>query len=407
MSKFTYHGKTKAGEAVHETVEVADRYDVYDVARKAGHEVVSIDEVRGFSFNSALNMEKINAFLSRVKQDEVIMLTRNLSAMLKAGLSLTRALSVGERQTKNPRLKALLVAIREQVNKGDQFNAALSGHKEFSPLYVAMVRAGEEGGTLADALEILATQLHRASELKKKVRGAMIYPAIVIAVMIGIGVLMMIYVVPTLTATFKELNIELPLATKVIIFTSDFLVNHTLLAFGGAFALFATLVAVLKSKPGKRAFAWTITRIPVIGVMAKELNAARTARTLSSLLSSGVDVVGALGITADVVQNPYYRAIITNAAERVQKGNALSEAFIERSDLYPVLVGEMIAVGEETGQISQMLVEVALFYENEVERKTKDLSTIIEPILMVVIGGGVGFFALAMIMPIYSISENI
>jgi type IV pilus assembly protein PilC len=141
--------------------------------------------------------------------------------------------------------------------------------------------------------------------------------------------------------------------------------------------------------------------------MAKETNTARTARTLSSLLASGVDVVGAITITEDVVQNSFYKKVIKEAALRVEKGKPLSEVFMEREDLYPVLVGEMIAVGEETGQISKMLEQLAVFYENEVEQKTKDLSTIIEPILMVVIGSAVGFFALAMISPIYSISDSI
>jgi type IV pilus assembly protein PilC len=150
-----------------------------------------------------------------------------------------------------------------------------------------------------------------------------------------------------------------------------------------------------------------VVRLPIIGNIAKEANAARTARTLSSLLSSGVDVLRALSITRDVVQNYYYKEIIAEAALRVEKGTALSETFIERKDLYPILVGEMIAVGEETGQISNMLQELAEFYENEVEHKTKDLSTIIEPVLMVVIGGTVGFFALAMIAPIYSIADSI
>jgi type IV pilus assembly protein PilC len=158
---------------------------------------------------------------------------------------------------------------------------------------------------------------------------------------------------------------------------------------------------------GKVAVSWTVVRLPVIGNMAKEANAARTARTLSSLLGSGVDVIRSIEITEEVLQNVFYKKIIHEARVRVEKGTALSEVFIERSDLYPILVGEMILVGEETGQIAGMLGELAIYYETEVERKTKDLSTIIEPLLMVVIGGGVGFFAMALIAPIYSIGDSI
>jgi type IV pilus assembly protein PilC len=166
------------------------------------------------------------------------------------------------------------------------------------------------------------------------------------------------------------------------------------------------MVYAIKSKPGKIATSWFIPKLPVIGNLAKEMNSARTARTLSSLLNSGVDVIQSLAITEEVVQNEIYRRIIRDARTRVEKGSALSDAFIERTDLYPILVGEMILVGEETGQIAGMLGELAIFYETEVERKTKDLSTIIEPLLMV-IGGGVGFFALALIAPIYSIGNGI
>lgn len=406
MARFTYEGKTKDGTPVTQTVDVNDRYAVYDIARQNGHEVVSIHEAARFSFSFSFNLDHINAMLSRVKRDQLVMFTRNLSAMLKAGLPLTRALSVGERQTKNPRLKQIVFTLQGDIGKGEPLNVALGKHpKEFSSLYVSMVRAGEEGGTLADALSLIALQLHRSSELIKKVRGAMIYPAIVISLMGAIGVLMMIFVVPTLTATFKELDMDLPATTRFIMFLSDAFSQHTILVFGIMIGTIAGFVSAARMPLGRRAFEWLVVRLPVIGAMAKEMNAARTSRTLSSLLSSGVDVVAALSITADVVQNTFYKAIIRDAAVRVEKGKALSEAFIERNDLYPILVGEMIAVGEETGQISHMLEEVAEFYEAEVERKTKDLSTIIEPLLMVVIGVGVGFFALAMIMPIYSISD--
>ena len=235
----------------------------------------------------------------------------------------------------------------------------------------------------------------------------MIYPAIVVIVMLSIGVLMMIFVIPTLTKTFKELKAELPTSTKIVMGMSDFMANHTILAVAVMFGSIFGFMSILKTPIGQRVFEWIIIRLPIIGGMVKETNAARTARTLSSLLASGVDVVGAIIITTDVVQNSFYKQVLAEAASRVEKGRPLSEVFIEREDLYPILVGEMIAVGEETGQIAKMLEQLAVFYENEVEQKTKDLSTIIEPLLMVVIGGAVGFFALAMIAPIYSISDSI
>jgi type II secretory pathway component PulF len=407
MPTFTYKGTTADGSAVEETLDAADRFAVYDHARASGHLLVSLAEQHPFSLGRLLRLERARTLFERVTQDEIVMLSRNLGAMLRAGLALTRALSVSERQTGSGALRRILGDIREQVQKGTQFHESLAAYpRVFSPLYVAMVRAGEEGG-LAEALAAIALQLEQSSNLKKKIRGAMVYPAIVITAMLGIGVLMMIFVVPTLTQTFAQLNIELPLTTRIILGISGFLSAHTVTALGALVGAIVGFVAAYRTAIGRAAVEWTLLRLPVIGTLVKETNAARTARTLSSLLRAGVDVVGALSITEDVVQHSAYKKVLADAAAHVQKGKPLSEDFINSEDFYPVLVGEMVSVGEETGQIPQMLEEIAVFYESEVERKTKDLSTVIEPVLMVVIGAAVGFFALAVISPIYSISDSI
>jgi len=408
MARFTYHGEDSDGKKVHETVTAADRYAVYDLARTNGHTVSSIVEPSHFTLGAGINMERINIALGRVKQDELVMMTRNLGSMLIAGLTITRALSVIERQSKNAKLKHIVTSIIARINKGDQFFESLKDHpKVFDDLYIAMIRAGEESGNLAESLKTLSVQMEKASNLKKKVKGAMIYPSIVLTVMFIIGILMMIFVMPQITGIFKNMGSDLPATTQAMISLSDFLVEHTAIALSAIVGFVVLVRYLLASRPGKIATSWLVTRLPAIGTMAKETNAARTARTLSSLLNSGVDVIQALEITEEVVQNYFYRQILRTARDRVEKGTALSETFIERSDLYPILVGEMILVGEETGSISGMLGELAIFYETEVERKTKDLSTIIEPLLMVVIGAGVGFFALALIAPIYSISNGI
>jgi len=408
MAKFTYTGEDHEGKKVINTVEADDRFAVYSIARDQGHTVSSIGAPGKLKLGSAWNMERINFLMSRVKEDELVMVTRNLGSMLIAGLTVTRALSVIERQSSNPRLTGVVKRVIERINQGDPFNETLKEFPEtFDNLYVSLVRAGEETGNLADSLKTLAIQMERASNLKKKVKGAMIYPAIVVTVMFVIGILMMIYVMPQITGVFKGMNKELPATTSILIGVSDFLVNYTVFALGGIFGLIGGFIYFLRTKWGKIASSWLIVRLPVIGNLAKETNAARTARTLSSLLNSGVDVIRSINITEEVLQNVFYKEVLADAAARVEKGTSLSETFIERKDLYPILVGEMILVGEETGQIAGMLGELAIFYETEVERKTKDLSTIVEPILMVVIGATVGFFALALIAPIYSISDGL
>jgi type IV pilus assembly protein PilC len=408
MPVFTYYGEDKDGKKVTNTVTANDRFSVYAIARTEGHSVSSIDEGSKLVLKKFLNIERINYVLSRVKQDELVMVTRNLGSMLTAGLTVSRALSVIERQTRNPRLKGVTKRIVERINQGDQFNVALAEFPEvFDNLYVAMVKAGEESGSLAESLKTLSVQMERATNLKKKIKGAMIYPAIVISVMIGIAILMMIYVMPQITGVFKGMDKELPATTQFLISASDLMASSPLLVLLTVIGVVVGLMTFLRSKIGKITVSWLVVRLPIIGPMAKETNAARTARTLSSLLNSGVDVLRSIEITEEVIQNVFYKKIVREAAVRVEKGTALSEVFIERSDMYPILVGEMILVGEETGQIAGMLGELAIYYETEVERKTKDLSTIIEPLLMVVIGAGVGFFALALIAPIYSISDGL
>ncbi|MEX2341102.1 MAG: type II secretion system F family protein, partial [Candidatus Paceibacterota bacterium] len=401
--KFTYIGTTKSGQSVKETVEAADRFAVYDIARQKGATVTNVSRADGWSVRNFFNMDRINAFLSRVSVDQLVLMTRNLSGMLTAGLPLSRALSVIERQTRNPRLKLVMADVRERIQKGDQFNQALAAHPRiFDHLYIAMVRAGEESGGLSEALKLLSVQMERSSSLRKRIKSAMIYPSIVLVIMSGIGIVMMIYVMPSITGTFKGMGVDLPATTKALITASDFMVANTVVFFLGLFAVIFGFIFLLRTRVGKLGWHWTILHLPIIGTMVKEVNAARTARTLSSLLTSGVDVMRSLEITTDVVQNVYYKPVLTEARKAVERGEALSGVFMKNEKLYPVFVGEMMMVGEETGSVGDMLKELAIFYENEVERKTKDLSTIIEPVLMVVIGATVGFFALAMIAPIYS-----
>ncbi len=224
---------------------------------------------------------------------------------------------------------------------------------------------------------------------------------------IGIGTMMMIYVVPTLASTFKEMNADLPTSTKIVIAISDFLSQNTALAGILLIGCIAAIYLAHKTPGGKRVSDWMFLHTPMVGGIVREVNAARTARTLASLLSSGVSVLTAFEILEEVIQNSYFKEVIRASAVSVGQGEPISAVFSRREDLYPPFVGEMIAVGEETGQLAEMMKRLALFYEDEVDRKTKDLSTVIEPFLMLAIGGAVGFFAVAMIAPIYSLSQNI
>ena len=228
-----------------------------------------------------------------------------------------------------------------------------------------------------------------------------------ISIMIIIGVLMLIFVVPSITATFKDLNVTLPFMTRVLISSSDFLKNNIIVSILSIVVICVAAYFLSISKKGKRIIDGALLRLPVIGELVKETNSARTARTLSSLLSSGVPFADCLTIVSDVVQNSYFKDILIEAKAKVEKGETISSVFLSKTSVCPVFVGEMMNVGEETGRLPSMLMEVATFYENSVDQKTKDMSTIIEPVLMVIIGIAVGFFALAMIVPIYSLMDTI
>ena len=270
-----------------------------------------------------------------------------------------------------------------------------------------MVNAGEESGNLPESLHIIGEQLTKSYELRRKIKGAMIYPAIVITLIIAIAILMMIFLVPTLSETFRELGGELPLSTQVIIWVSDFLVRYVFFVLIALAATGMLCASFFKTPIGKRYLSFALLKLPVISSITKQANAALTMRTLSSLISSGVSMVQALEITKKVLQNPFYTNVLERAEKEVQKGLPLSSVFQAEGKLYPVLVGEMIEVGEETGKLSEMLLKGAVFYEGEVDSITKNLSTVIEPALMIIIGIAVGFFAVAMIKPIYSLGDLI
>jgi type IV pilus assembly protein PilC len=225
--------------------------------------------------------------------------------------------------------------------------------------------------------------------------------------MVIIGILMFIFVIPTLLKTFTELNVQLPLATRMILYASNTMQNYGLLVLVGFIIIVFCFYWVIRQPWGKSMLHSSLLKIPIIGPLVQEVNTARTARTLSSLLNSGVNVIESVSITATVIQNVHFKAVLNEAGESIRKGEPMSKIFAKYEKLYPVFFAEMMSVGEETGKTSEMLLGVAHYYEGDVEQKTKDMSTVIEPFLMIMIGAAVGFFAVAMISPMYSLVNAI
>lgn len=402
---FFYKAKTKTGEILEGTLDSIDRLTLAHELRSRGHIPISISEKKNNFFE---NITKIANIFSKISVSEQIIFTKNLSGMLKAGLSISRALSVLEKQTKNVTLNKVLNSLSNDINSGETFSSGLAKFPDvFSKLFVSMTKAGEESGNLSGALSDIGGNLEKSHSLTKKVKGALVYPGVILSAMVVIGVLMFAFVVPTLANTFKELGVVLPLSTRIIIYFGNFFSNNLILTFVLLVGVLGGFYSLFRAKFMARYMDYTILKLPVVGTITKELNTARTARTMSSLLFSGVSIIRAVEITEDVVQNIYFKKVLNEVKISIEHGSPFSDVFKTHSDLYPVMMAEMIQVGEETGKLSEMLLQIAMFYEEEIENKTKNLSTIIEPILMIVIGVGVGFFAISMISPLYSVLDSI
>ena len=403
--KFKYKAQKTDGSYVEDIAEARDNFELAKILKEKDLSLISAKPVDN------TKLEKLVSSIlnfGTVSTNEKILFGKNLSSMIEAGLPLSRAIEVIGRQSRNKKFKSVMNDINDSIKSGDSLSGALTKHPAvFSKLFISMVKAGEESGDLVGSLSVVSTQMEKTHELKKKVRGAMIYPGVIITAMAGIGIFMLMFIVPTLTKTFTELNVDLPKSTQFIISLSNAFKEHTILLLGAVGFLIIMIILGFKTVIGRKILDWFFLHFPLFSGLVKEINSARTARTLSALISSGVPYINAVDITCDVVQNSYYKKVLKKAGKNVELGLPVAKVFEENQKLYPVFVSEMIAVGEETGELGQMLMKVASYYENEVEQKTKNMSTIIEPLLMIVVGAAVGFFALSMISPMYSLVENI
>lgn len=405
MTTYQYKAIDKEGKNVEGSIDAKDKIEMYHLLKKDGNTVLSVKEIKSSPLSS-FSFSNIFSFVGGVKSHDKIIFARNLGQMIDAGLPITRGLSIMERQSKKGKFRDILKSLNESLSRGDTLSDSMSKFPTvFSSLFVSMVKAGEESGNLSLALRNVGEQMEKSYQLTKKIKGALMYPAVIICLMVIIGILMMVYMVPTLTSTFVGLGIQLPLSTRIIIAISDFLKSYFLLVIIGTIIAIFGIMAGLRTKKGQRILDYLLIHAPIMGEIVKQVNSARTARTLSSLLSSGVDIVIAISVTKDVVQNSYYKEILDDIEKTIEKGDPISNVFLTNDKLYPLFVGEMVSVGEETGKMGEMLLGVAKFYEDEVDQKTKDMSSVIEPVLMIFIGAAVGFFAISMLGPTYSLAD--
>jgi len=338
---------------------------------------------------------------------EKLFFTRNMEVMIRTGVPLPRSFSILAKQAKNTKFKKALNEISEKIMKGDNLSDALAFFPDiFSSLYRETLKVGEETGKIEESLNILSQQMEREHELKSKVKTAMVYPVMVLILTVLIGIAMFIFAIPKLKQAFTELKVELPFTTKMLIAFSDFMVEKWPLFLLIVCILIVLIAIAVKKKKGGKITSTITLKIPIVSKIIKQVNSALTLRTLSSLMSAGVPIVRALDIASGSLSNYFFKQSLKNASMIVEKGKKVSEALEPYKHLYSPMVIEMMKVGEETGETSEVLEKLASFYEKEVAAATEKISSVIEPFLIIVIGGIVGFFALSMMQPMFSIMKG-
>lgn len=406
MPKFSYIAKSVSGEEKTGKIEAKDVHQLATTLKSQGFILVNADIEKEKEKNSLLNITI--PFLSRVSLTDKMMFTRNLQVMISSGLSLPKSLQVLSLQGKNKVFTKAILDIKEEVIKGNNFSDSLKKYPNiFSELFQNMIKVGEEAGNLEEVLVILSKQMEREHELKSKIIGALMYPAVIITAMIGIGILMLVMVVPSIAETFEDLGIELPVTTQFIIGLGTFMAEKWYLSIIGTIIFAGFFWFGLKTKKVKKVIDGILLRLPIVSSLIKKTNSAATIRTLSSLLSAGIPIVRSLEIVSNTLGNFYYKKALSEAGEKVKKGGKLSDALSHYKEIYPIIVIQMIRVGEETGETSSILAKLADFFEEEVGNATKNMASIIEPILMLIVGAVIGFFAISMIQPMYSMLDAI
>lgn len=346
--------------------------------------------------------------LQGVRLQEKIVFIEDLSLMLKSGIPVARALKILSKQTGNKKFAKVLESLTHDIENGKALHEAMSKYPNiFSEIFVSMIKIGELGGNLDQSLQYLSVQLEREADLKAHVRGAMIYPAVIIGAMVIIGVVMGIYVLPKLTSVFKDFGTDLPPLTRAVMALSDFMAGNSILVIVGLVAIVGAIVAALRTRTGKQILDAFLIRMPIVNPLVKKINLARFARVFSSLLKSGIPIVEGLKVSGESIPHVMYREAVIEASEAVKVGNSLTDTLAKHERIFPFIVVQMLQIGEETGNIETILAQLAEHYEAEVDLQLKNISSIIEPLLLLIIGGIVGVLAYALVIPIYNIGSAI
>ena len=406
MPKYQYTATTETGEKVTKgTMEAPDEATVIQALKKQKLRPlsVSVEKKNGTNFANLLGGNK-------VKSDDLVIFTRQLSAMVSAGVPLLRSLSSLEAHSESAALKGILVGVIKDVEGGAPLGDALAKHPNtFGDVYVNMVRAGETAGILDEILKRLALQQEKNASIRKKVKSAMTYPMVLLVITVLAFFGLMLFVIPQIGKILTDLggpDAELPLITQIMLGTSAFILAWWFIVIPVFIAAVWLVLRYLKTPAGRKQFHQLVLRIPAINSIIQKVIVARFSRTFSALTGAGVSIIEAMTVTAHALGNVVYEESLLNAVDKVKNGQQLSR-IMEEEGLYPAIVSQMLSVGEETGQTDTVLVKVAEFYEEEVDTAIASISSIIEPVMIVIMGGAVGLIAASVMGPIASLAQNI
>jgi type IV pilus assembly protein PilC len=400
MKRFIYKAKDKTGKLVIGEVEASTPEQAAKLVRGKGLVVISIK----VKIDSPLSL--IKGLRDKITQQDVTTFTRQLSTMMNAGLPITEALLILRSQSKSS-MQKVVAQILADVESGQSLSGALEQHpKVFSRTYMALIKSGEVGGVMDEVLARLADSMEKQQEFKGKVKGALIYPAIIMIGMFIVVLIMMIFVIPRLTSLYTEFNAELPLPTRILMGVSGLVITlwPLFLILGAVGAYVFKLYRA--TKVGRNKTDRLMFKLPIIGDLQRQVILTELTRTLSLMVGAGVSILEALNITAEVVSNSIISDALKDVAKHVEKGFPIAFAFARHPDAFPFLLSQMIAVGEETGKMEEVLSKISHIYEIESDQRVKSLTAAIEPIVMVLLGLGVGFLVIAVILPIYNLTSQ-
>jgi type IV pilus assembly protein PilC len=400
MPLFSYKAKNRKGKVIEDVLQATNRSEAASSIKSENLQILTIknlDKGLGSVVFGGISIAEKAAFC------------RFLATMLKAGLPLPEAVDILKDETKNKKLKKIILDMSFQIRKGKNLSSIMSKYKnDFDPVFLAMVKAGEESGTMEKSFDYLSKQLLAAHELVQKVKGALMYPLVIVAAMLANFIVMLVFVLPKISEVFTELNVKLPPVTKIMLDFGNYVGNNTLLVVGVIFLTLLAVVLLFLIRSTRRMIANTFLKAPLVRNIANQLDVARFARTLSTLLKSGVPIIVALDVSSNMIRQPSLQKQAKEFSKGVSEGESLSEVLQKgKKNSFPSTVVQTIKAGEKSGSLEIVLEELAEFYEREIDYSLKRLTSLLEPLLLLVIGLAVGGMVVIMITPIYSLVGGI